>query len=713
MRLLLLMPPLIYAEHWTRCRTAHLLHLFSWVRKQLPEVEVSVVDLDREMGSLTSVAAIERFRRSVKGALERERADVIGISCWTSLHFVGTQEIARVQKSLDPSVPVIVGGYHPTALPDDFREPPGRFDYVVVGEGEIALVDILAEGPVVQAEPSVRLGAPLPLEQEELDFDGFPYSEPHVFDIFLSRGCPFPCEFCVEPELVQLRGSTWRHYSWEKTEALLRDLIERRDARMISINDALFGAKKSYRQKIFELLSRYEHPPTVWCETRVDLLEEADDDYLAQLPIQIDVGLDAITPESIRRMAKSRHPEAYLQSFQRYCVAMGERGAAVKAYLIVDYPGETLETLGQTVAAAEAIVTALAKRFGKSPLFIGAQRFKLFPGAPVYRKLDAIQSAVGARFPNDGWWRRCEPDLEARAAASLPSGRLLLQGGLGGGRSAIQYLRELCKKHGTAAVRREYDLEERRPLPHPGTTYESLLGEHPGCFDGLRLRLARGVEQADLEGACYLFEPRQERSAKLSPADASDLSVLLNADRLGSGLDRLEAARDQALASVVELLAVGLLELGMPLAAGPAVLDGRDDDPQERFSLRTSEGGEVELCPVDAVAASWLRSWVAVSALEGRRPPVVYPTVWTELPVPPLWAGDEAAPGPGIEEDDARGAWLVQGGEGEWPRLVLIADSGLPFPPDGRKVASVPEGLVLGSITSRSRLTLRALYPRG
>ena len=74
MRLLLFMPPLIYAEHWTRSRTAHLLNLFSWVRKQLPEVEVSVVDLDREMGSITSPAGVQRLRSSVAGILERERA---------------------------------------------------------------------------------------------------------------------------------------------------------------------------------------------------------------------------------------------------------------------------------------------------------------------------------------------------------------------------------------------------------------------------------------------------------------------------------------------------------------------------------------------------------------------------------------------------------------------------------------------------------------
>src|SRR5438093_1262427 len=131
MRFLLVMPPLFYAEKWTRCQTSHLLSLFSWIRRKNPGVDVSVLDLDREVGSIERPEDVRRFRAALDVLLERRAPDVVGVSCWTSLHFVGELEVARAVKRRSPAIPVIVGGYHATALPQDFADPPGLFDCVV------------------------------------------------------------------------------------------------------------------------------------------------------------------------------------------------------------------------------------------------------------------------------------------------------------------------------------------------------------------------------------------------------------------------------------------------------------------------------------------------------------------------------------------------------------------------------------------------------
>jgi radical SAM superfamily enzyme YgiQ (UPF0313 family) len=60
---------------------------------------------------------------------------LVGISCWTSLHYPGAVSAARRIRELAPGVPIVVGGHHPTSLPSDFTAD-GLCDWVVVGDGE-------------------------------------------------------------------------------------------------------------------------------------------------------------------------------------------------------------------------------------------------------------------------------------------------------------------------------------------------------------------------------------------------------------------------------------------------------------------------------------------------------------------------------------------------------------------------------------------------
>jgi radical SAM superfamily enzyme YgiQ (UPF0313 family) len=92
-------------------------------------------------------------------------------------------------------VPVVLGGIHPTALPDEAK---AHADAVVVGEGEGLWERLLADFRGKQLQPFYRhIGWP--------DLAGLPRPRRDLFTsrryipfqlVQTTRGCPFPCEFC-------------------------------------------------------------------------------------------------------------------------------------------------------------------------------------------------------------------------------------------------------------------------------------------------------------------------------------------------------------------------------------------------------------------------------------------------------------------------------------------------------------------------------------
>jgi radical SAM superfamily enzyme YgiQ (UPF0313 family) len=88
-----------------------------------------------------------RFHRWPKGELVKRiieyRPDVVGLSAMTHEISSGAEIAQEVQRTL-PQARMIVGGCHATALPQRTVEEFRAFDYLVHGEGEKTLPELLA-----------------------------------------------------------------------------------------------------------------------------------------------------------------------------------------------------------------------------------------------------------------------------------------------------------------------------------------------------------------------------------------------------------------------------------------------------------------------------------------------------------------------------------------------------------------------------------------
>ena len=101
---------------------------------------------------------IERPIEEVKAEIKKRQPQIVGITC-SSLTYTRCVETAKAAKEACPTCKVVVGGPHPSYMPETMLQHD-EIDYVVIGEGETAIVQLAAS--IIQGDRT----APSPRSQE-------------------------------------------------------------------------------------------------------------------------------------------------------------------------------------------------------------------------------------------------------------------------------------------------------------------------------------------------------------------------------------------------------------------------------------------------------------------------------------------------------------------------------------------------------------------
>ena len=198
----------------------------------------------------------------------------------------------RLREEL-PDTPIVWGGHHPSALPEDcLRE--SYVDYVVVGEAEDAAVefsDVLLKKSELATIRNLgycdRDGNPVvnpirPLEEnldrydlnwELVDLSSYMNQSAHgkkSISFYSSRGCPYKCAFCVTPLYT---GSKYRMHSPEFVVHHLRYLKETHGFNSVYFADDNFVIDKKRALEIIEQLGRIDVSVDT-LDVRLDQLDE-------------------------------------------------------------------------------------------------------------------------------------------------------------------------------------------------------------------------------------------------------------------------------------------------------------------------------------------------------------------------------------------------------------------------------------------------------
>lgn len=342
--------------------------------------------------------------------------DVIAISIYSSFDHLKCEWIAQLARKSWPDAVIVCGGYHPSARPLDYVSEDSPFDVCVIGEGERPLVTIVE---------SVAGGAPLrkvTLGPEAIDaLDELPPSDWSLLEryrgvarrvaaqaqVYLSRGCPFDCAFCMERAK---REVSWRPLSVERALAEVESLHKFLDLRgwTLYFGDALFGMKKSWRREFLAGLARLGLPvEKYWLLIRVDLVEDEDLRLFSAANCGLGFGLESGDPGQLATIRKSGRLDTYLDQMRAISARARELDVPWGANVICGHPGETPATLARSAAY-------LAELFGDprgTTGFLSVDPFRLYPGSPIDADRGYYERTFGTRFHRPLWWEDGDPEF--------------------------------------------------------------------------------------------------------------------------------------------------------------------------------------------------------------------------------------------------------------------------------------------------------------
>lgn len=332
----------------------------------------------------------------------QQKPDMIGISAFTHA-YSGAIDAAKWLKARMPDVPIIVGGPHISALPQNLQP---SMDIGVVGEGEVPMTEIVRlflkqelvpeqlqkihglvywhNGQLQRAEhPEQRLNAldSLPLPDRQLMQAYWAEKQEHLAweqTLCTSRGCPFTCNFCMYSKTANLV----RYHSVERVlqdiEAILRDYPRQSHIR---ITDDLFVTKKS---RLLELAQRirsegYHHRVTLGCMGKASFFDEEFCQILKDMNItSISFGFEHGSDKILHYLKDRKSSVAKNLKTLELC---RKYGIHVGGYFIVGAPAETPEDLAKSYWFIRQNKAVMAV-YGLAPL-------QAMPGTAVWQETQA------------------------------------------------------------------------------------------------------------------------------------------------------------------------------------------------------------------------------------------------------------------------------------------------------------------------------------
>jgi radical SAM superfamily enzyme YgiQ (UPF0313 family) len=291
--------------------------------------------------------------------------DLVGIT-------VSTQTAPRAYEVADRfrarGVKVVLGGMHPTALPE---EAALHADAVVVGEAEETwprlLEDVRNEGLRTVYGPSAHPElAGLPPPRRDL-FQSAGYVFPHT--IYTTRGCPFGCDFC---SVTSFFGGTYRS---RPIGEVMKEIDALEHERPLFFVDDNIAGHRGRAKELFTALASRKRPWIGQATVSIARDEELLSLAAASGCLFLFLGIESLSPESLGSVGK-RHNRVddYEDAFRR----IHAHGIAIFGAFIFGLDGDTEDVFEETV------------RFARRNRLEGAQFNILtpYPGTPLHANME-------------------------------------------------------------------------------------------------------------------------------------------------------------------------------------------------------------------------------------------------------------------------------------------------------------------------------------
>jgi anaerobic magnesium-protoporphyrin IX monomethyl ester cyclase len=319
-------------------------------------------------------------------------ADVIGLTAMTPT-ISTAMKIARYLKQASPGRKIVLGGAHATMLPMETMASAPEIDIIVRGEGDDTILEVLqalqgsqpldrVAGITYRTESEIQTAAD---RASQVDMDSLPFPAyellpwqkycphpPHGVSqpfaaVVTSRGCPYHCAYCSKPVF----GSRFRAQSPERVVAEMAYLRKQFGIREIAFYDDSFTLDSPRVHDICDKILGSGLKIAWTCETRVNLVDKELLRHMKQAGCYaVAYGIESASPEIIRTLRK----DTTIAQVEEAVRHGREAGLQIIGYFMLGSPGETPDTIRQTIDFAKRLKVDFAQFSVTTP----------FPGTELY-----------------------------------------------------------------------------------------------------------------------------------------------------------------------------------------------------------------------------------------------------------------------------------------------------------------------------------------
>jgi radical SAM superfamily enzyme YgiQ (UPF0313 family) len=333
---------------------------------------------------------------------ELQDALCLAVSLVTGPMIRETVQIARAAKKLYPHLPVILGGWHPSLLPDQTLAAP-YVDIVVRGQGEDALLQVVQhleagaslagiagvgykeDGKLV-FNPARALKAlrDLPPKAYHLaDFTAYERVCGRRWAMYISSlACPYSCAYCTNEGVY---GRQWNALEAEQVVEETTDLVSRYGLRLLWLVDDNFLVDRERALRIAEGLTERAVPFEWSIQASTNLVTRLTTDELKLLRraglSQICHGAESASPKILKLMNKEFQKVETIYSAAEKCI---EAGIRPSFNIIFGYPGEGEIERRETVS----FIMDVCRRYPGAEFWTNI--FTPYPGSPIMERAAEI-----------------------------------------------------------------------------------------------------------------------------------------------------------------------------------------------------------------------------------------------------------------------------------------------------------------------------------
>jgi len=349
----------------------------------------------------------ERYEQLVK-----MKPLMIGLSTMTCFQIKNTLSLAEIARFIDPDIPLVWGGTHPSMMAEQTLESK-LVDFVVKGEGEQTLLELVHALHEKKKDFSGINGLGwkddkkliLNEDRDFLDIEDLPFPyDGKGKEILLeyirrsgdtlenigyesSRGCPHKCGFCYN---VYFHKNVCRVKSTAKVREELIKLKELGANKMTFYDDTFLAGRKPAMLEILELLKELDFK---WiANVRINTF---DDELIKNFKdsgcVYIFFGVESPDDEVLKYIQKGQNRKMIDKGIE-----VASKGDIPTLYsLLIGLPGETEEQMNRTLDFADEI------RRRHPGAEVPIQPYVPLPGTKLYE--DALKHGFQPPTHLEGW----------------------------------------------------------------------------------------------------------------------------------------------------------------------------------------------------------------------------------------------------------------------------------------------------------------------